>query len=255
MLNLLVTCVALPLTLKRSDEADLLAARIATDVLADHATVNECDKALGIKWELPFSPIDVRHNLVPHPRAVLEVGGHLGEDLHFFTVRFPHAQIFSYEPVPSFAAALQESYEQNPNVHIVNEGVSDRDGPMEIIANGIASTSASVDSANETFRGVQRQMFKVHSRDVNSILEGIVQQTGVTPVVSINCEGCEYAVLARMLGTGWFGKVPFIQMSWHLADKVPNRLATRCAIEKVLRRSYTPTFGSFYGWQGWTLKV
>jgi len=225
----------------------------ASSSFAPHAGNDECSAKLGKYWQLPLSDISVRHNLIPGATVIFEVGGNIGEDLQQYIWRFPSAKIFSYEPVPALYQMLQQKFGFNPNVKVTPVGVSNVDRLTSFTVGGKHGEGSSATShANTTLYG---QNIFVQLRDVNALLAEVQQWTGKVPdVVSINCEGCEYNVLMRMAQTGWLGKVPFVQLSWHDVG-IHNRLGQRCAIESVLWDRYDPVYHAPYGWQGWKLKT
>jgi len=213
---------------------------------APHAGNEEC----GRYWSSPLSDISVRWNLIPGATVIFEVGGNIGEDLMQYVQKFPLAKIYSYEPVPELFAQLQQSFGTNPNVKLTQAGVSNADRKVKFTVGGKHGEGSS--HTNTSAYGTK---INVQLRDVNALLTEVQQQTGKVPdAVSINCEGCEYGVLTRMVQTGWLGKVGFIQLSWHVVGGVANRVTQRCAIEKVLWDKYEPAYHALYGWQGWRLK-
>jgi len=213
---------------------------------APHAGNEEC----GRYWTQPLADISVRHNLIPGATVIFEVGGNIGEDLEQYVWKFPLAKIWSFEPVPELFQTLQSKFGSNPNVKVLQVGVSNSDRWTTFTVGGNHGEGSS--HANTSAYG---QKINVLVRDVHALLGEVRTATGKVPdVVSINCEGCEYDVLMRMVQTGWLGMVPFVQLSWHVVGGVHDRLSQRCAIEKVLWEKYDPSYHALYGWQGWKLK-
>eukprot|EP00746_Dinoflagellata_sp_MGD_P163563 gnl/MRDRNA2_/MRDRNA2_91675_c0_seq1.p1 gnl/MRDRNA2_/MRDRNA2_91675_c0~~gnl/MRDRNA2_/MRDRNA2_91675_c0_seq1.p1 ORF type:complete len:283 (-),score=43.88 gnl/MRDRNA2_/MRDRNA2_91675_c0_seq1:22-870(-) len=212
----------------------------------EHANAGEC----GSTWShLPQATIETRHELFPGTRVIVDIGGNTGEDVKGFLYHYPDAQIFTFEPIPQFYNYLKNYFAGYANVRIYNYGVSDRDQEAIFNVDGPASSGL-----NSTGNG---NRVYVKLRDINAVLSEVRQETkGVLDVVSINCEGCEYTALERMMGTGWLGStqqksVPFVQVSWHIVDGVDNRLQRRCAIEHALEKKYEPVYHSYFGWSGW----
>jgi len=221
-----------------------------TRLEAPHCANEEC----GVPWALPASNVGVRHNLTKRgnaPSVIFEVGGNIGTDLNEYATRFPAAKIFSFEPIPELFDGLQTRFGANPNVHIQEVGASNADGQATFTVMGSNGEATSSENSTAVGREVTVQL-----RDVDALLSEVYNNTNQNPdVVSVNCEGCEYDVLTRMMETGWLEKVGFVQLSWHLVDRVPDRIAKRCAIETVLRQNYEPAYHVIYGWQGWLLKT
>lgn len=184
---------------------------------------------------------------------IFEVGGNIGEDTQQFTLRFPAAKIFTFEPVPELFHTLQRKFGDNPNVRLQQVGISNKDGQTTFIVAGRHGEGTVNNSHSASTWG---EKITVQLRDVHGVLTQIQQQTGQVPdVATINCEGCEYDVLGRMSEMGWLGKIRLVQMSWHAVAGISNRVQRRCAIEQVLWQHYEPEWHSLYGWQAWKLKV
>mmetsp|Transcript_73206 Transcript_73206/g.185437 ORF Transcript_73206/g.185437 Transcript_73206/m.185437 type:complete len:218 (+) Transcript_73206:206-859(+) len=143
--------------------------------------------------------------------------------------RFPAAKIYSYEPVPELFHDLQHKFGGHPNVVLSQVGVSNTDRQATFVVGGNHGEGSGEGNAS-----AWGQTITVSLRDASALLSEVQSAAGKVPdAVSINCEGCEYDVLGRMVETGWLGRVPFVQLSWHDVN-IPHRLAKRCAIEKVL---------------------
>ena len=102
---------------------------------------------------------------------------------------------------------------------------------------------------------IEGEHVKVQLEDTDEILRNVETTIGYVPeVVNINCEGCEYAVMQRIVEKGWLGKIQYIQLSWHVPGGFPERVAKRCKIEEALLQKYDRTYSSEAGWVGWKLR-
>eukprot|EP00747_Dinoflagellata_sp_TGD_P181330 gnl/TRDRNA2_/TRDRNA2_35129_c0_seq1.p1 gnl/TRDRNA2_/TRDRNA2_35129_c0~~gnl/TRDRNA2_/TRDRNA2_35129_c0_seq1.p1 ORF type:complete len:280 (-),score=50.39 gnl/TRDRNA2_/TRDRNA2_35129_c0_seq1:176-1015(-) len=231
-------------------EESLLLNRSASEVARHigHARADECYEP-----ERGWAEVSKRHELIPGAKVIVEVGGNTGQDLYEYTRRFPDAKIFAFEPVPEFYAKLKEKFGNNPNVFLSDVALSDKDGTTEFVVSGVSSGGL-----NKSTTGHKIQ---VQLRDADAVLQEIWHKVGSAPdVVSLNCEGCEYAVLQRLVDKGWIshGWVPFMQVSWHTPDALPDRKGKRCRIEHALRHAskdggyyWLSWWEHMYGWQGW----
>lgn len=223
---------------------------------AGHAANTECDVQLGTVWPWNSKTDVARRFTVPHDALlIVEVGGNVGEDVGEYSRRYPNAQIHAYEPIPQLATSLRNNFASNPKITVHGFGVSDTDTTATFTfstGNRPGHEGESSSGVNTTVAGTPVQ---VQLRDVNAVLSEVRAAAGRNPdVVSVNCEGCEYAVLRRMAETGWLQVVRYVQLSWHTANGVPDRVSARCGIESELRLQYQPVWWSDYGWQAWQLK-
>lgn len=216
---------------------------------APHCANEECYDD-GHKWEMPGSPIGKRFSLIADAMVIFEVGGNIGIDLDQYAKKFPAAKVFSFEPIPELYSQLATiAGKYGPNVHIKQLGVSNSDRNETFTVNGENGEGTSA------LHPMYGKKVTVSLRDVDALLLEVENATGQIPdVVTMNCEGCEYDVLKRMMEKGWLQRIKFVQMSWHDVHGVADRVAKRCDIEKKLWENYEPAYHSLYGWQGWRLK-
>lgn len=184
------------------------------------------------------------YNLYPGVRHIVDIGGNRGVDIDEFLNRNKEALIFTFEPTPYFFGVLKEAYQDNPRVNVSNEGASNTSGEAEFIMDDVGTSGL-----QSTIEG---EHVKVRLTDIDDIFSRVFERVGGPPdVLSMNCEGCEYDVMQRLIEKGWLSKIPFIQLSWHTPDQVNDRVAKRCNIEKVLWQSHVRTYSTEYGWTGW----
>merc|ERR1719401_3327490 len=78
----------------------------------------------------PTSPMPefcwCRERLYQGVRAIVDVGGNIGQDVEGFLGAHEHAAVFTFEPTPHFFSILQGKYGTNPRVNITNAGASDK---------------------------------------------------------------------------------------------------------------------------------
>lgn len=218
----------------------------------------ECDQFES--WTR-ITDIDQRLELYPGTQVVLEVGTNVGSDLEVWLPRFPSAKFFSVEPIPDLFRRTRQRFHDTARVKLLNFGLSDVDGNASMAFEGAAGEAssafaavpaaapASFGSGGSGRRGGQ----VIQLRDASAVLREIADEVGRPPdVVSMNCEGCEYAVLERLLSTDWVAQVAFLQVSWHKTAGVPDRKARHCEIEHRLHETHDLVWFDFsFGWQGW----
>lgn len=217
---------------------------------APHASNSECD---GAPWSaIAISNVARRWELPQESKLIVEVGGNTGEDLAEYSKRFPNAMINSYEPIPQLFNLLQQKFNGSSNVQLHNFGASDSDSNPEFVFSEGDRAGHEGESSSGVDPNAKGTHVNVTLRDVDTVLDELHK---VPDVVTVNCEGCEYSVLKRMADKGWFEKVPFVQLSWHVVDGVKDRVKVRCEIETQLRKFYKPVWFGDYGWQAWAKKV
>ncbi|CAE7384519.1 unnamed protein product [Symbiodinium sp. CCMP2592] len=180
-----------------------------------HAKFGECPEVRrsspkggqhpNVRWKWPE---------VPKPRVIVELGGNRGEDLQAFLTLYPHAHIHSFEPVKSHYDYLLQKFSapiSEGRVKIYNLGASDADAKVTFRTDGDISASSACPVAGASMPA---------RRPID--------------VFSVNCEGCEYAVLERLRDTGWFSKIKVLQVSWHVSSSIPRRVGRRCRLAKDL---------------------
>jgi len=142
---------------------------------------------------------------------------------------------------------LKGKFVNDHNVMAQNVGVSDASLQTEFVIEGIDGIGATGEDHN-----TQGTHVKVQLSDVDAVLTAIQKETGQAPdLLNMNCEGCEYGVMKRMSETGWLPKIANVQLSWHLAGDVKDRVAKRCEVEKALWQSHMRAWRSAFGWVGW----
>jgi FkbM family methyltransferase len=205
---------------------------------------------------------------------VIEIGGNVGQDLESFADHYPKALIFSYEPLPYLANYLREypvvKYSRG-RVQIVQEAIGRRNASVTLfggpgaqadaefsgtlakeLRNEAASQFAALDVSHQGLQTLTT--WEVPMVDAQHVMAHVAASSGKDPeALSLNCEGCEYDTLSRLLETGWLKRLSYVQVSWHLVD-IPDRLERRCNIETGLRRAgFKKVYVSYFGWEGWAL--
>jgi len=229
-----------------SDSSNLMQTRVGV-ALPHDKDVDECDRTKPIPPHIGIWTD--RYNPPKDPKVIVEIGGNVGGDANNFLKMHPNARIYTFEPIPQLFEGLQKRFAYNHNVIVRNIGVSNSNGEDNFISNGANGEGASGEDHSISGKRVKGQL-----RDVDEVLSWVQKETGHAPdLLSMNCEGCEYKVMQRMGEKGWLAKVPFVQLSWHPAGDVKDRVKKRCGVEKLLWQTHTRAFKSDFGWVGWEL--
>lgn len=195
----------------------------------------------------------VKFQLVPDTKVIVEIGGNKGDDLMEYSKRFPHAQVFSYEPTPLYFNALEQKFSGMANVTINNIGAADEDQLATFLVHEHKSHHEELHTDRS---GTCRT--HVCLRDADAILNEVEAITGLVPdVLSLNCEGCEYRVLERLAHQGWMKHLRYLQVAWHEPQGMAKhkRVEDRCTMEQWLGKTWDPIWAADGGWQGWQRRI
>eukprot|EP00929_Paragymnodinium_shiwhaense_P117189 TRINITY_DN8746_c0_g2_i4.p1 TRINITY_DN8746_c0_g2~~TRINITY_DN8746_c0_g2_i4.p1 ORF type:complete len:540 (+),score=106.62 TRINITY_DN8746_c0_g2_i4:134-1753(+) len=210
------------------------------------------DACLTHFWSYAESP-SVKFQLLADAQVIVEIGGNKGDDLMEYAKRFPHSQIFSFEPTPLYYSRLADKFDGVANVTVSNIGAADSDQ----LATFLVHEHKSHHEDLHTDRGGSCRTH-VCLRDVDALLTDVEEATGRVPdVLILNCEGCEYRVLHRLAHQGWMKHLRYLQVAWHEPKGIAKhkRVEDRCALEQWLEKTWDPVWAAGSGWQGWQRRV
>jgi hypothetical protein len=197
----------------------------------------------------------------------------VGTDGLRFAREYPFCHIWFLEPVPDF-------YEQ----FVHSSGwkrlmVSNASRLYHAYAYGLSSRSAFIDMAEnsvtegQSFSLIREQkLVSLHERhkliiirDISEIIFElkILKQLdihlntvdGELTLLHMNCEGCEYEVLERLIDTRFIKYIHYLQFGTHRPISIQSTIAERyCALQKKLSKTHKRDFGIPWGWERWTLR-
>lgn len=165
---------------------------------------------------------------------IIEGGSNIGEDLVGFIRAFPSHHIYSFEPVPPLVAALRakpDVVNASNRVHIIQASLGGAPGTLTLMTCGTSALEATM--ATEFASGLSCKnstniTAAVH--DINMVLQTASQETGKMPSgLSINCEGCEYAIMERFVNSTWLGQARALSVPL-LAHSLSCACAHTCAL-------------------------
>jgi FkbM family methyltransferase len=195
----------------------------------------------------------------------------IGTDGLHFAKEYPSCHIWFFEPVPVF----YEQFVHSPGwkrlmgsiasrlYHAYAYGLSNRSAFIDIAENSIAEgQSFSLIRKQKMIRSHERH--KLIIRDVSEIIFElkILKQVGVhsntvdgeLTLLHMNCEGCEYDVLERLIDTDLIEYVHYLQFGTHRPISIQSTIVERyCALQKKLNETHKRDFGIPWGWERWTL--
>eukprot|EP00386_Alphamonas_edax_P009991 GDKI01032592.1.p1 GENE.GDKI01032592.1~~GDKI01032592.1.p1 ORF type:complete len:210 (-),score=33.58 GDKI01032592.1:24-653(-) len=178
----------------------------------------------------------------------------LGEKTEFISYKLTKD---AFPSIPEVAAADAlviggSHYSAYENVHILPYGIADRDKRACFRVDGGASAQI---SDTHTVAGGE-QIECVDLRATARVLE----ELGLTQSefhVHMNCEGCEYDVLAHLIASGTIKQVETLQFGSHQLEStgVWGKVTERyCQIQMHLLHTHTKEFGIPWSWDRFVLK-
>jgi FkbM family methyltransferase len=170
---------------------------------------------------------------------VLDVGGYQGSWSEQISLKY-NPNIFVFEPVPEFYAAIVDKFKHNPKISVFNFGLSDRNGLSKMTVQGMGS-SIYLNSQN---------MIGVELRDITGFL--IDSNIHHIDLIKINIEGGEYPLLNKMINDGVIDICEGIMIQFHesyLARRQAHAL--RLEIVRAIETTHTKVFSYPFVWEGW----
>jgi FkbM family methyltransferase len=217
---------------------------------------------MGIRVKIIQALLDIHERIFFYPKlrafyqkeihqpTILDVGANKGQSIDFFLSLFPNARIFAFEPNPVLFQKLQQKYRGNSLIHLVNKGVSNQNGQLELKETVTDETSTFEDLNYESkylerktkILGVNKDQLVRKSYWVDVIrLSDFIQEQGITDIhiLKIDTEGHEYNCLEGLF-SGDIPLINFIQLEHHNDDMYLQ--AKGQSPEKLLNEKGFPNF-------------
>jgi FkbM family methyltransferase len=133
--------------------------------------------------------------LVPTVRdveVVMDIGANCGSASMHFSVKYPHARIFAFEPARVPYRVLERNARRTKNIVPLNLGLFDRDDEVPLY---LGATTTETSSVLQRPRTTDRtEMVKLRST------RAVLDEQGISKVdvLKIDTEGCEVPILKAM---------------------------------------------------------
>ena len=194
-----------------------------------------------------------------------------GTDGMRFAKDYPSCRIWFLEPVSVFYQQFIHSPEWNQLM------ASNTSHLYEAHSYGLSGSSMMTDIDEDKINNgqglslIDRQMnislyqgYKLVVRDVVEILFElkIFKQSksesnpidGQLTVLHVNCEGCEYDVLERLVDTSLIKYIRYVQFGSHRPVSIQSTIAERyCSLQEKLNKTHRMEYGLPWGWERWVL--
>jgi FkbM family methyltransferase len=175
--------------------------------------------------------------------VVMDVGGYHGLWTELTIERKGFSpNVYVFEPVPDWYADIKNKFNGNSKIQVFNFGLAgaDRKDTFEINRDSTGAWARSSDGAS----------VDVSIRDI----AGVLKELGLEKVdlITINCEGGEYAILERLLTTGTISDFKYVQVQYHnlFSESSDKRDWIRQALSATHREKYNIP----WTWESWERK-
>ncbi|XP_069107955.1 uncharacterized protein [Argopecten irradians] len=183
------------------------------------------------------------HSYLTQQSVVIEAGGHRGIDTGEINSRFRPGYYYVLEPVPSFYNLLVQKFNESKNVVVFNFGIDSSDGTFHI--------QESSNDAVSIFAPRNETGEKIYIVDTTKFFEKISVRSRDVDLITMDCEGCEYAVLDRLLTTDYIRHFRNIQFQPHRIDRICFPLRRYCWYQELLRKTHKLSFQFKFLWENW----
>ncbi len=164
---------------------------------------------------------------------VIDGGGYVGQWASDIYDKYK-CTVHVFEPVTKYYDMISKRFENNDKVHVHKVGLSNDNKEIDISLSNDASSVHTTDGPKERIKLV----------DINEFFNGL----GITKVdlMKLNVEGEEYNILDRVIEANMLNIFTDLQIQFHRYsdDHTPRKEA----IEKEIKKTFTPTYEYDYVW-------
>jgi FkbM family methyltransferase len=156
-----------------------------------------------------------------------------------------NCDIHVFEPVPSFASQLVNNWRNVPRstVHTFGLGAKTRTiANVKVKGQSTFAMAGSKDMSGET----------VQIMDVVEAWEELGKPS--IDLLHMNCEGCEWEMLERLISSDIVDKVQILQLGTHWFEDIKNIEQRYCTIESKLATTHRRIYQQHFGWERWEQK-
>ncbi|OWF46659.1 hypothetical protein KP79_PYT17682 [Mizuhopecten yessoensis] len=184
------------------------------------------------------------HTYLNNSSFVIEAGGYLGYDVSELNSRYHPSVYVVLEPVVKFFKTLQEKFKDSPNIVLYNFGVDVSDGVF-FGSKGTDGTSIYKEGSSDV---------KLQIIAVPKLLEKLKVAEKKVDLVTLNCEGREYAFLDFLLSTDYIHQFRNIQYQAHRVPSVCHPVKRFCWYQELLAKTHNLIYQHKFWWESWTHK-
>ena len=204
-----------------------------------------------------------------HPRfcrdgvVAVDIGSFVGDDLFSFLAKCKYrVSVHTFEPIAAIRERLLErrnstAEQARLHSHPFGLGASNHTACFgEARAVGAAGTMALANRGDDQSCASAGPIV-----DAAVALQSLVSFVGSTiSIMQINCEGCEYDVLERLLSVpeqqSPLGSIDALEVQFHLSVGPQRDTRRYCAIEEgLVARGYTLDYRHAFAWERWSRRA
>jgi FkbM family methyltransferase len=171
--------------------------------------------------------------------TVIDVGAHQGKFIDSIYQKY-ESNIYSFEPVKSFANDLKNRWSETKKVKIYDFALGIVNDNIDICLAGDASSIHIFNNQNTE---------KIKIRKIDEVLNELMIET--VDLIKINIEGEEYPLLDYCLDINLTSKFKNIQVQFH--DFIENAEKKRNTIRDRLSKTHYLTYDYEFVWENWKL--
>ncbi|WP_436926238.1 FkbM family methyltransferase [Halosimplex amylolyticum] len=170
---------------------------------------------------------------------VFDIGGYQGNYTERLLRRHSPERVHIFEPVPEFTETISQKFSDTNTVKVHQYGLSDSNRIKTFNIDGASSSSHSGDNDTE---------LKV--RDVCEVIDEI--DVDKIRIMKMNVEGEEYAILNRLIDTGYIERIQDIPVQFHYHWDTTEFKPEYDEITSKLAETHTQTLRHDLIWQNWS---
>ncbi len=151
------------------------------------------------------------------PTVILDIGGNIGIAAVFLATRYPHAKVYTFEPVAENFAILQKNTATLPNVRAFPFGLGVQTGGFDIYASedprnlgGFSLYERASEGINAGIDTSRRTRVEIR-RSADVLAENAIAQVDL---IKVDTEGAEYDALMS-IGDAMLSRVQWIMGELH----------------------------------------
>ncbi|OWF50385.1 uncharacterized protein LOC110450446 [Mizuhopecten yessoensis] len=217
--------------------------KLQTERVAKCVANYDIDAPKGLQKDGIYRPIRyTSHAYLNSSSFMIEAGGHLGHDISEFNSRYHPGHYVVLEPVGNFFNVLREKFKDSPNIVLYNFGVDVNDGVFQA---GQGNDGTSIYK-----KGKDGFVLKIVA--VSKLFEKLKVAEKKVDLVTLNCEGCEYAFLDFLLSTDYIHQFRNIQYQSHRVPEICFPVKRFCWYQELLAKTHKLVFQHKFTWESWT---
>jgi FkbM family methyltransferase len=190
--------------------------------------------------------------------VILDVGANKGQSIDFFKAIYPTCVIYAFEPNPRLFTALEKKYRDFKNIRLINKGVSDASGILELKETVTDETSTfeelNYDSnylkMKSAILGVDPKdiVLKTHQVEVIKLSDFITEnKLSEIHAIKIDTEGHELKCLMGLFSGINSSTIKYIQLENHNDDMYFQKSGKQTISELLTKNGFPHYFKISHG--------